>query len=78
MGRLSSRRQTSRPQKADAILNANSDAGLAALRTSLRVVTLIAVAALFLTGLIPTEPIGRAKPHLAVPGMRREERRAAT
>jgi len=36
-------------------------------RTSLWVVALIAVAALFFTGLIPTEPVGRAKPQLATP-----------
>lgn len=48
-------------------MKANSDARLAALRTSLWVVALIAVAALFFTGLIPTEPVGRAKPQLATP-----------
>ena len=55
------------PDQADAIVKANSDARLAALRTSLWVVALIAVAALFFTGLIPTEPVGRAKPQLATP-----------
>ena len=47
-------RKATVPQaQADAILNANSNARLAALRTSLWVVALIAVAALFFTGLIP-------------------------
>jgi hypothetical protein len=54
------------PDQAEAILKANSDARLAALRTSLWVVALIA-AALFFTGLIPTEPIGPTKPQLATP-----------
>jgi hypothetical protein len=39
-------------------VKANSDVRLAALRTSLWVVALIAVVALFFTGLIPTEPVG--------------------
>ncbi|HUZ53750.1 MAG TPA: MFS transporter [Streptosporangiaceae bacterium] len=48
-----------RPAQADAILTANSDARLAALRTSLWVVALFAVAALFCTGLIPVRPVGK-------------------
>jgi hypothetical protein len=55
------------PAQADAVLKANSDARLSALSTSLWVVALIAVAALFFTGLIPTQPIGRAKPDPATP-----------
>ena len=47
------------PAQADAVLTANSDARLSALRTSLWAVTLFAVAALFFTGLIPVKPIGR-------------------
>lgn len=47
------------PEQADAALKANSDARLAALRDSLWVVALFAVAALFFTGLIPVRPIGR-------------------
>ncbi len=50
------------PAQADAVLKANSDARLAALRTSLWVVALLAVVAMFFTGLIPVTPIGRAKP----------------
>jgi hypothetical protein len=46
---------------------ANSDARLSALRTSLSVVVLVAVAALFLTGLIPTKPVGQAKRERATP-----------
>jgi hypothetical protein len=49
------------------VLKANSDARLSALRTSLWVVALLAVVALFFTGLIPAQPIGRAKPDLATP-----------
>jgi hypothetical protein len=55
------------PAQADAVLEANSDARLSALRTSLSVVALIAVVALFLTGLVPTEPVGRAKREVATP-----------
>ena len=44
---------------------ANSDARLAALRNSLWVVALFAVAALFFTGLIPVKPIGRPKHDVA-------------
>ena len=47
------------PAQADAVLQANSDARLSALRTSLWVVALFAVAALFFTGLIPVQPVGR-------------------
>ena len=50
------------PAQADAVLKANSDARLSALRTSLWVVALFAVAALFFTGLIPVKPIGRPQP----------------
>jgi hypothetical protein len=46
-------------EQADAVMQANSDARLAALRDALWVVVLFAVGALFLTGLIPTHPIGR-------------------
>lgn len=53
------------PAQADAVLAANSDARLAALRTSLWVVALFAVAALFFTGLIPVKPIGRPKHDVA-------------
>jgi MFS family permease len=53
------------PAQADAVLKANSDARLSALSTSLWVVVLLAVVALFFTGLIPTQPTGRAKPDLA-------------
>jgi hypothetical protein len=47
------------PAQADAVLKANSDARLSALRTSLWVVALFAVAAMFFTGLIPVKPTGR-------------------
>ena len=47
------------PEQATAVVNANSDARLAALRDALWIVALLAVAALFLTGLIPTEPTGQ-------------------
>ena len=53
------------PAQADAVLAANSDARLAALRTSLWVVALFAVAALFFTGLIPVKPIGRRQHDVA-------------
>lgn len=46
------------PAQADAIVKANSDARLSALRASLWVVVLFAVAGLFCTGLIPAKPIG--------------------
>ncbi|MGO9078183.1 MAG: hypothetical protein ACLQDY_03970, partial [Streptosporangiaceae bacterium] len=42
-----------------AVLKANSDARLSALRTSLWVVAIFAVLALFCTGLIPVRPVGR-------------------
>jgi hypothetical protein len=47
------------------VLAANSDARLSALRTSLWVVALFAVAALFFTGLIPVKPIGRPQHEVA-------------
>jgi MFS family permease len=47
--------------QADAILKANSGARLAALRTSLWIVALVAVVAMFFTGLIPVEPTGEPK-----------------
>ena len=48
------------PEQAAAVEGkANSDARFTALRTSLWVVALFAVAALFFTGLIPAKPIGR-------------------
>ena len=55
------------PAQADAVLKANSEARLSALRTSLSVVVLVAVAALFLTGLIPIKPVGQAKRERATP-----------
>ena len=51
--------------QADAVLAANSDARLAALRCSLWVVALFAVTALFFTGLIPVKPIGRRQHDVA-------------
>jgi Na+/melibiose symporter-like transporter len=53
------------PAQADAVLDANSDARLAALRTSLWAVALVAVAALFFTGLIPVRPPGQPQPEAA-------------
>jgi MFS family permease len=53
------------PAQADAVLTANSDARLSALRTSLWVVALFAVVALFFTGLIPVKPIGRPQHEVA-------------
>jgi len=52
------------------VVRANSDARLPALRTSLRVVALFTLAALFATGLIPVEPVGRPerKPDPALAG----------
>lgn len=47
------------PTQADAVMAANSDARLAALRTSLLVVALVAIAGLFCAGMIPTEPVGK-------------------
>lgn len=44
--------------QADAIMKANSDARLAALRSSLAVVVLVAVAGLLFTGMLPTAPAG--------------------
>ena len=44
---------------------ANSDARLSALRTSLWVVALFAVAAPFFTGLVPVKPIGRPQHDVA-------------
>ena len=52
------------PAQADALVKANSDARLAALRTSLWVVALLAIVAMFFTGLIPAKLIGRP-PHEA-------------
>ena len=49
------------PKTADAIVDENAAARLAALRDALWVVALVAVAALFLTGLVPTAPAGRKK-----------------
>jgi MFS family permease len=45
--------------QADAVVAANSDARLTALRTSLLVVALVAIAGLFCTVLIPTRPVGK-------------------
>ncbi|HCU93780.1 MAG TPA: hypothetical protein DHU96_14060 [Actinobacteria bacterium] len=53
------------PAQADAVLQANSDARLAALRASLWVAALVAVVALFFTGLIPVRPIGRPRREVA-------------
>jgi len=53
------------PAQADAVLKANGDARLSALRTSLWVVALFAVAALFFTGLVPVKPIGRPQRDVA-------------
>jgi hypothetical protein len=44
---------------ADEVVKANSTARVAALRSSLWVVALFGTGALFLTGLVPTVPIGR-------------------
>jgi EmrB/QacA subfamily drug resistance transporter len=52
----------------DAIVAENSTARLGALRDALWVVALFAVAALFLTGLVPKMPIGREKTAAAAPG----------
>ncbi|HLN15410.1 MAG TPA: MFS transporter [Acidimicrobiales bacterium] len=46
---------------ADEIVAENSKARLAALRDALWVVAVLAVVSLFLTGLLPTEPVGRRK-----------------
>jgi MFS family permease len=45
--------------QADAVVAANSDARLTALRTALLVVALVAIAGLFCTVLIPTRPVGK-------------------
>jgi MFS family permease len=49
------------PKTADAIVDENAAARLDALRDALWVVALVAVAALFLTGLVPTAPVGPKK-----------------
>jgi len=49
------------PDVADAIVAENASARLAALRDALWVVALLSVVALFLTGLVPTTPIGRRR-----------------
>ncbi|MEP9361338.1 MFS transporter [Nocardioides sp. CN2-186] len=48
--------------EADAILDENSDARLAALRSSLTVLAVIAMLAIFLTRLLPTRPVGSSDP----------------
>lgn len=48
--------------QADAVLQANSDARLTALRTSLLIVALFAVVAMFCTGMIPAKPAAQADP----------------
>jgi hypothetical protein len=48
--------------QADAIVKANSDARLNALRSSLLVVALFAIAALLCSGMIPVKPVGRPSP----------------
>ena len=46
-------------EQAAAVEKANSDARFTALRTSLLVVALVAIAALFCTGMIPVKPVGQ-------------------
>jgi MFS family permease len=46
-------------EQAAAVEQANSDARFTALRTSLLVVALVAIAALFCTGMIPVKPVGQ-------------------
>lgn len=46
-------------EHATVVEEANSDARFTALRTSLLVVALVAVAALFCTGMIPVKPVGQ-------------------
>jgi hypothetical protein len=58
-------------EQAHAIEKANSDARFAALRTSLLVVALVAVAALFCTGMIPVKPVGQPAPPLPTARQRR-------
>lgn len=48
--------------QADAVLQANSDARLTALRTSLLIVALFAIVAMFCTGMIPAKPAAQADP----------------
>lgn len=48
--------------QAGAVLQANSDARLTALRTSLLIVALFAVVAMFCTGMIPAKPAAQADP----------------
>ncbi len=48
--------------QADAIVKANSDARLTALRSSLLVVALFAIAALLCSGMVPVKPVGRPSP----------------
>lgn len=55
------------PDQAAAIEQINADARLTALRTSLWVVVLMSIIALFFTGLIPIVPIGRAAPTAETP-----------
>ena len=57
--------------QADAVLKANSDARLAALRTSLVVVAFAAIVALFCAGGIPVEPVGQPHRGPAVAGAAR-------
>ncbi len=52
-------------EQADAIEKANSDSRFAALRASLLVVAVVAVAALFCTGMIPVRPVGQSAPQPA-------------
>ena len=47
-------------EQAAAVEKANSDARFTALRTSLLVVALVAIAALFCTGMIPVKPVGQS------------------
>jgi MFS family permease len=53
--------------QADAVIKSNSDARLSALRTSLWVVALFTIGALFFTGLLPITPIGHSKQKAATP-----------
>jgi hypothetical protein len=49
----------------------NAAARIAGLRVSLAILSLVAVLALFLTRLLPSEPVGgtRKEPELAAPGV---------
>ena len=55
-------------EQAAAVEKANSDARFTALRTSLLVVALVAIAALFCTGMIPVKPVGQPAGSLPADG----------